>query len=292
MPQSEEPSRSDMSHRTNRCPNHRLQSDFHWYRPENPNPASFGDASASNNSATAFVPRIDTHPAVVTIEPQQPPISPDVLIYDPNVQPNPNIDSNDIQNTTQGNDAVPLNPPNNSTTNSATRHQSTSRCPYYRRLSMSGYHNMPSNYHSSLQNGNGYLRPAYAPHESLWYRQQNNQEIHRRHMMNNMSGTGVANDTTQPSPFGPYPCRGTTSISSISNNGFCTQCDQQHPIGHPHRRLRQYVCGLNLVSRRLTKRKKLELRILNVCLFFTELGKSTTFDCNAVCIHLVFNISR
>lgn len=177
---------------------------------------------------------------------QPPPISPDVLIYDPNIQPNANIDSNDIQNVTQESGAAPFNPPNNASANShATRHQSASRCPYYRRLSMSNYHNMPSNYHSALQNGNGYLRPAYAPHESLWYRQQNNLESHRRHMMNNMSGTAAANDTAQPSSFGPYSRSGS---SSISNNGYCTQCDQQHPIGHPHRRLRQYVCGLNLVS--------------------------------------------
>lgn len=28
------------------------------------------------------------------------------------------------------------------------------------------------------------MRPAYAPHENLWYRQQSNQELHRRYMMN------------------------------------------------------------------------------------------------------------
>lgn len=28
------------------------------------------------------------------------------------------------------------------------------------------------------------MRPAYAPHENLWHRQQNNQELHRRYMMN------------------------------------------------------------------------------------------------------------
>lgn len=27
-----------------------------------------------------------------------------------------------------------------------------------------------------------YVRPAYAPHENLWLRQQSNQEMHRRHM--------------------------------------------------------------------------------------------------------------
>lgn len=251
MPPTEEPSRSDMSHRINRCPNHRSRNEFHWYHPENPSSAPFGDAAPPTNPATVFGQQ-ETRP-VVNIEARQPTITPDFLIYDTNVQPNANIDSNDIPDVTPAPGAVPLNQPNNSTSNShATRHQTNPRCPYYRRLSMSGYHNMPSNYHSSLQNGNAYLRPAYAPHESLWYRQQNNQEIHRRHLMNSMSGTGVTNDTTQPSSFGAYPSRGT---SSISNNGYCTQCDQQHPIGHPHRRLRQYVCGLNLVSNEMIERK-------------------------------------
>lgn len=173
--QNDELTRSDMSHRTSRCPNHRLRSDFHWYRPENPNPAAFGgsggDNASSGNPATVFVQQ-DARP-VVSIEPSQPAISPDVLIYDTNVQPNANVETNDVQDTTtQATDGVSFNPPNNSANNShVSRHQSTSRCPYYRRLSMSGYQYAPSsiiNYHSSLQNGNGYLRPAYAPHESLW----------------------------------------------------------------------------------------------------------------------------
>lgn len=164
-----------MSHRTSRCPNHRLR-DFHWYRPENANPASFGgsggggNTTSSNNPATVFAQQ-DPRP-VVNNESRQPPISPDVLIYDANVQPNANAEASDVQDTTQATDGVSFNSPNNSAINShPSRHQSASRCPYYRRLSMSGYHNAPSgiiNYHSSLQNGNGYLRPAYAPHESLW----------------------------------------------------------------------------------------------------------------------------
>lgn len=164
-----------MSHRASRCPNHRLRSDFHWYRPENPNPSSFsgsggGDTTSSSNPATVFVQQ-DPRPAV-NIEPRQPTISPDVLIYEANVQPNASVETSDVQDTTQATDGVSFNPPNNSAMNShVSRHQSAQRCPYYRRLSMSGYHNAPSsiiNYHSSLQNGSGYLRPAYAPHESLW----------------------------------------------------------------------------------------------------------------------------
>lgn len=235
-----------MSHRTNRCPNHRSRNDFQWYRPENPNPTCFGAEQPASNPATVFVQQ-DTRP-VVNIEPRPTAaVSPDVLIYDPNVEPTPNIE-NDIQDTTQAADQESIIMQNLSGINSRVpRHQTASRCPYYQRLStIPGFRIAPSNYHSSLQNGNGYLRPAYAPHESLWYRQQNQQEIHRRHMMNSMSGTGASNDTAQPSSFGPYPSRGSTSIS---NNGHCTQCDQQHPIGHPHRRIRgAYVCGLNLVS--------------------------------------------
>lgn len=246
--------RSELSHRTNRCQNHfhrRLCNGSEWYRPENPNPIPFNEtlsSSSPSNPSTVFVQE-DTHP-VVNIEQRPPTISPDVLIYDPypNLQPTANIDSNNIRDGQPATDSVPFSSQNITPANAhATRHQSSSRCPYYRRLSMSGYHNMPNHYHSPLQNVNGYLRPAYAPHESLWHRQQNNQEVHRRHMMNSMSGSGVTNDSTAPSSFGTYASR--VGASSNPNGAYCMQCDQQHPIGHPHRRIaaRQYICGLNSV---------------------------------------------
>lgn len=163
-----------------------------------------------------------------------------------NVQNASNIETNNVRDSSQPTGTSPSFTPQSNTANGTqaqsqaqTRHGS--RCPFYRRVSMSGYHNVPGYYHSNLQNGNTYFRPAYAPHELLWHRQQNNIENHRRHMMNSMSGTGVTNENPSSSSFG----RGTTSTA---NNSFCAQCDQQHPIGHPHRRMRQHVYGLNLVS--------------------------------------------
>lgn len=193
-------------------------------------------------------------------QPQPPPISPEVQIYEPysNIQ-NPSAvhgsgggadaaGNNDIRDSSQATPAfnavngdVIVDPHVQAQAQSQAQAQArhgSHRCPYFRRLSASGYHSLPSYYHSNLQNGAPYLRPAYAPHESLWYRQQNNQEIHRRHMMNSMSsGTNAASDNATTAPgFGAYP------------NRVPTTNDQQHPIGHAHRRVpRQYVCGLNLV---------------------------------------------
>lgn len=255
--QAEDPILSRLNHRFNRCHHNRLLRMEPW--PQNSNSTTFdlaaaaaavaASASASTstnqNPNSMFVPQ-DTRPAA-NVEPP-PPLSPDVLMFEPytNVQSPPNAAESGSHNAAPESGATPFAATNNSAIGPQTaRHQPSSRCPYYRRLSMSGYHNMPNHYHPTLQNGNAYLRPAYAPHESLWYRQQNNQEIHRRHMMNSMSGTNVSNDSTTSNTFGTYPGRGATNMT---NNGFCLQCDQQHPIGHPHRRIRQYVCGLNLVS--------------------------------------------
>lgn len=201
-------------------------------------------------------------------QPQAPPISPEVLIYEPYANnQNPSAvhvggggdggvsvegAGNNTRDSSQANAPTAFNAvngdmiadphvqaqaqaqaQNQSQAQAQAQARHGSRCPYFRRLSASGYHSLPTYYHSNLQNGAPYLRPAYAPHESLWYRQQNNQEIHRRHMM---SGTNASNDSTAAPGFGAYPNRGATSG------------DQQHPIGHPHRRMaRQYVCGLNLV---------------------------------------------
>lgn len=221
--------------------------DGQWHRSaDNQNAASFDDATPASNPPTVFVSQ-DTRP-VVNVEQPQPAISPEILMYEPytGVQPPTNAEASNVRDGAQAPGAPPfsaVNPPTVGAQAHASARHGT-RCPFYRRVSMSGYHNLPNHYHAPLQNGNSYLRPAYAPHESLWYRQQNNQEMHRRHMMNSMSGNNVTNDNTTSNSFGVYPNRGATSIS---NSAFCLQCDQQHPIGHPHRRMRQYVCGMNLV---------------------------------------------
>lgn len=225
--------------------------DGQWHRGDNQNAASFDDATTPTNPSTVFVSQ-EPRP-VVNVEQPQPAISPEILMYEPyaGVQPAANAETNNVRDGAQAPGAqLPFPATNNSAIGThppptTTRHGS--RCPFYRRVSMSNYHNLPNHYHAPLQNGNSYLRPAYAPHESLWYRQQNNQEMHRRHMMNSMSGNSGTNDNTTSNSFGVYPSRGTTSIS---NGAYCLQCDQQHPIGHPHRRVRQYVCGMNLVRSR------------------------------------------
>lgn len=252
--------RSDCARRVRFCnPMARFRGGGPWYRSEPLNPVNMSRP-------------VET----VEQQPQAPPLSPEVLIYEPypSIQ-NPSAVqaggdaavNNNIRDSSQADAATAFNAVNGEVIVDAhvqaqaqaqaqpqsqaqaqaeaqaqaqaqlqARHGS--RCPYARRLSASGYHSLPSYYHTNLQNGAPYLRPAYAPHESLWYRQQNNQEIHRRHMMNNMgSGTNTSTDNTTTAPsLNAYPNRGPTSN------------DQQHPIGHSHRRMaRQYICGLNMV---------------------------------------------
>lgn len=246
---SGEDNRSSQSHRSNRFVGqlNRLSHSRNggsWYRPVVYNPPIAADPTPASNPSTVFVPQDASRPAA-NIEQPQAPISPDILMYGPypNGQNSSNAEASNIRNGTQATDPATF-PAQNGTTNgtpgqSQPQARHGSRCPFYRRVSMSGYHNAPNYYHSNLQNGNNYFRPAYAPHESLWFRQQSQQELHRRHM------TNPTNENTTSSSFGTYPNRGT---ASMSNNNVCAQCDQQHPIGHPHhRRVRQYVCGLNLV---------------------------------------------
>lgn len=230
--QTDEPVRGESSRR----PSRRLYDAPEWFRPENPNQTQFGESSTSSSSASTSNPTaafVEQDESVV----RQQPISPDLLIYD--IQPSSNDDSNNIRDASQASDSVPFSSQNPS--NVQQRIHTAPRCPFYRRSSLSSYHSMPNHY----QNGNGYLRPAYAPHESLWYRQQNNQEVHRRHMMNSMGTASGTNESSSSSSFGSYPSR--VGVGQSIPNGYCLQCDQQHPVGHPHRRIR-YVCGLNLVS--------------------------------------------
>lgn len=237
----------------------RLRSSGSWYRSD-PNAATLGNIASSIMQDT----REQLGNTVQALTPPPPPISPDVVIYEPyaNTQNPSTVNGNeggDIRVSSQANDTAN---DENTQAHAQTQPQSQaqaqvqaqaqtqrhgSRCPYYRRLSASGYHGLPSYYHPNLPSIGPYLRPAYAPHESLWYRQQNNQEIHRRHMMNSMSsGANASNDNPVSSSFGALP----HPRSAASG-------DPQHPIGHPHRRMtRQYVCGLNMVRKIYTFKQK------------------------------------
>lgn len=105
-----------------------------------------------------------------TIPPTQPPPYPPPLIAVPHMPHMPNIqiasitDHPEIQYRSSG--------------GSGGGGGSSSRC----------IHTGPfRRYNNSMLNGNNAVYnnrppPAYAPHEHLWYRQQNNQELHRRHM--------------------------------------------------------------------------------------------------------------
>lgn len=248
----------------------RLHRGGPWYCSNSPRRIANAASSAIDETRADT---IEQQPqAAQPPRPPPPSISPDVIIYEPNPSipgactmpysnpstvrgsdgsgsvPNNNRDSSQAVSDGDIIDAhagarnaqaqQSQTPAQVQQTSGQTQGRHGSRCPYFRRLSASGYHNVPNFYHPNIQNGSPYLRPAYAPHESLWYRQQNNQEIHRRHMMNSMSSNANAsNDNPVSGSFStlPYP-RSTASG------------DQQHPIAHPHRRMaRQYVCGLNLV---------------------------------------------
>lgn len=132
----------------------------------------------------------------------------------------------------------------------ASRGQVSSRCPFMlqdrnRRYAPGHHYNIVHHqYPYALQNNNYHpVRPAYAPHENLWYRQQNNQEMHRRHLMtsandSNTDGFGTASSN------GVAPNR--ASVAPATNAVYCLSCDHQHPTGMSHqpghyRRIRTYV---------------------------------------------------
>lgn len=163
--------------------------------------------------------------------------------------------STNATNAGQNSEDVPTNRPlflNPHTGNwsHASRSQLNSRCPFMLqdriRRYVSGHHYNIGHHQLPylLQNNNYHpVRPAYAPHENLWYRQQNNQEMHRRHLMT--GGNDATNDT-----FGTGSGSGgagnRTSAAQASNAVYCLSCDHQHPTGisHPpghHRRIRAYV---------------------------------------------------
>lgn len=207
------------------------------------------DPNAANRIDVSFAPanRSQSIPTQPTINIEQPePVSelnasPDVLVYEANptaanteAANNPNGNAENSQENT----SVPYQS-NQNNGSYFVRNQTNSRCPYlFRRLSASNY--IPT------QIGMNYSRPAYAPHETLWNRQQYTQELHRRHMANSMNAN-MSNETMPINTFNTYPSRSNGSASA-SNTTLCISCNQHHPNTHPHRRLRPHVCHLNLVS--------------------------------------------
>lgn len=249
------------------------------------NPANHIDiAFASGNRAQ----NIPTQPAVDNAE--SIPIlntSPDVLVYEANpttANTEVNNNPNGAVENTQQNTSVPYQSNQNNGLYFA-RNQTNSRCPYlFRRLSASNY--MPNPIR------NNYLRPAYAPHESLWNLQQHTQELHRRHMTNSMNPS-MSNETMPINTFNGYPGR-TNGSASVSNATLCVSCNQHHPNTHPHRRLRPHVCHLNLVSVSYAKCQMLFHSILISSSFsfcFTESRKSFTtyYAVNIILINFFFN---
>lgn len=146
------------------------------------------------------------------------------------------------------NDGAPR--PNSNGPNWTFRNQSQPRCPFLssdrgRRIVTS---NLQTMYHNQYPHTSGnihYIRPAYAPHETLWYRQQNNQEMHRRHMIHpaNVEGMTVTNPhlhhhNNNIRLYGPN--------NQAPNMVYCLSCDQQHP--NTHRRARAFMCPAPAVS--------------------------------------------
>lgn len=129
-----------------------------------------------------------------------------------------------------------LNPPTNSSV--SFRNQAASRCPFIingdrnRRFHCNGAHH---HYPYAMQNG-AYqnVRPAYAPHETLWYRQQNNQELHRRHFMNHISSLEASTDFSNPSTSR----LNASTANQPSNSIYC-----QHAAGLPRHQSQHYRCS-------------------------------------------------
>lgn len=94
---------------------------------------------------------------------------------------------------------------------------------------------IPTNYLQHPPRNNHYhMRPAYAPHENLWHRQQSNQELHRRYMMN-PSPTADDNDTYIGN--NRLSNSGSQGLNGVLNLSY----DNQYPEPQRRRRL-SYVC--------------------------------------------------
>lgn len=216
--------------------------------------------STLNWSAPPYYPR--SSPVAIPLSPPLPsipvaqviPIAGDQPL---SLSPPPPIPSPVPLQTHRGNNNVPSNHqegPQRPTANGHSwpfRNQPQPRCPFLstdrnRRYATSNHQNMYHNH--PHQNSNvPHVRPAYAPHESLWYRQQNNQEMHRRHMMHtaNVEGAGVTNQ--------PHNHHATSNVRILGTNNqgppYCLSCDQQHhPLPMQNRRLRSYMCPFPVVS--------------------------------------------
>lgn len=234
----------------------------HWYS-ENNNPTFLPrhDRASPNAFTTNHYIRSPPvsppqPPSIAIQRPPHPPPSPGIVIYESHINDasssatiaetnNETVsepDANGVQfiSSTQALPTNNTNTNNNNTLNAIYGRHGQSRCPFIlRRFSTS---NGFQNYYNSIPAA--HRTTAYAPHEMLWVRQQNTQELHRRHMMNinSSSNTDPANSTAQAS-----------SISHNPNSAFCVSCDVPH--GHiGHRRLRPYrpsavsfhFCGIDI----------------------------------------------
>lgn len=126
-----------------------------------------------------------------------------------------------------------LNPPMNPSL--AARSQAGSRCPFM----LTGDRNRRHHYCNVAHypyvgpNANHNVRPPYAPHETLWYRQQNNQEL-RRHFMNHMPSVETSTDFSSAPPSRP-------TVNQPTGSVYC----HQHPSArHPSqfRSARNFLC--------------------------------------------------
>jgi len=120
-------------------------------------------------------------------EPQQqpqtvPPVALPIIDDDPYLNPD---DANYFRPTIMpiGNAHLPNCPSYQNRTINNSRYPLRNRCPF----------NMERHNHTGRMNPL-YVRPPYAVHENLLYRQQNTRELHRRHMTPNTSNIGGEGD--------------------------------------------------------------------------------------------------
>lgn len=133
------------------------------------------------------------------------------------------------------------------------RNQPQPRCPFLasdrnRRYVTSHHQALYLNQYPHQTSNIHYVRPAYAPHETLWYRQQNNQEMNRRHMMHPGPNIDVTTNSTNPHIHNHNSnVRILGPNNPPSNMVYCLSCDQQHP-GNNRRMRSSYMCAFPGVS--------------------------------------------
>jgi hypothetical protein len=145
---------------------------------------------------------------------------------------NNNNNGGSYGNNSNNNNGGSNQQPNNCGSGGGNNNQrySSQRCPY---MTEGHFYNRPRRYHYNQNTGNA--RPPYAPHESLWLRQQNASELYRRSM-----APGYDNELFDTAPNDNYN-RNTSAAQNLNQHRPWEDHHQAPPPHHHHGQPSSYL---------------------------------------------------